>query len=644
VCGLAGIVGLRGGKADPRALHQMTSVMAHRGPDEEGSYIDGPVGFGFRRLSILDLSPSGHQPMQTPDGDVVLVFNGEIYNYIELRKELQDLGYRFKSTGDTEVLLYAYCAWGTECVSRLNGMWAFLIYDKKRRLVFGSRDRFGIKPLYHYHRADCMLFGSEIKAIRASGYYEGGTNWPIAASFLILQRLEHTNHSLYTDIEQLPPGSAFELQLDGAYRQWRFWSLAQVGGNTVEDPPSEFAALLEDAVSIHMRSDVPVAIHLSGGLDSTSILCASSRIRKMGGATKPLLAFSYMTDEYDESKYIQDTIVYTGAEHVRLMTTPSSLWDRLRKTLWYHDEPVHSMTALVGYELMGLTAARGIRVVLNGQGADETIGGYGNYFRDYWHGLLRSGNFVRAWNEIKAYTETQDGNPWSRYANQVRHFVQTELGQFSGYRRLARWKHRRSFLENSWFTPQLVGWLPDEELSVKAEGLEESLLDAITREPLPLYLRVEDRNAMAHSVEARLPFLDYRLVSLVARMSSDWKLRGPWNKFVLRESMRGRIPESVRSRVDKMGFPVPTRKWFIDSLYEPMIDLLNSRPARERGIYRIDKILHDIERHRRGEIDVSGRLFDVAQFELWCAAETPRELARSSLVSSIGEVKNTEAI
>src|SRR5262245_34484373 len=221
MCGLVGMMTFRGEKVNPSTIDRMANALRHRGPDDAGNFVQGPVGLGFRRLSILDLSPSGHQPMMSQDGRYVLVYNGEIYNYVELRQELAQLGYTFRSSGDTEVLLCAYAAWGKNCLPKLNGMWAFLIYDTLTGVLFGSRDRFGVKPLYRYQAGDCMVFASEIKAILSSGCYSAETNWPVAFRFLVEQRLETDDETFFKGIVKVPAGSAFELHRTGEYKEWR---------------------------------------------------------------------------------------------------------------------------------------------------------------------------------------------------------------------------------------------------------------------------------------------------------------------------------------------------------------------------------------------------------------------------------------
>jgi asparagine synthase (glutamine-hydrolysing) len=364
-----------------------------------------------------------------------------------------------------------------------------------------------------------------------------------------------------------------------------------------------------------MRSDVSIGVNLSGGLDSTAIICASARVRDERGASEPLFAFSYNDPEFDEWRYLKDTEELTKATLVSLLTNPQHLWDDLARVLWFQDEPVHSMTAIVGYQLMALAGEHRVKVILNGQGADETLGGYSSYFRDYWFTLARRDGVRRAWGEIGAFTEVHGGRQTAVALRVLRHVGQTRLSGLPGYGALRRWRSRRRHQAHTWFTRELADRAVD--AAPEASELDDVLASSVVQRPMPLYLRVEDRNSMAHGIECRLPFLDFRLVSLVFGLAKEWKLRGPWNKYVLRDAMRGRIPESVRLRPDKMGFPTAAPRWMTGSLYDPLLDVLSSRQARERGIYNTEAILRDLQRHRQGAHDVSAGLFSVAELELW---------------------------
>jgi asparagine synthase (glutamine-hydrolysing) len=623
MCGFAAIIGLSGRPADVRATDQMARVLAHRGPDEEGRYRGESVAFAFRRLSILDLSPAGHQPMVDAERRVALVFNGEIYNYVELRHELIARGHVFRSTGDSEVLLRSYLEWGTACVERFNGMWAFLIHDEARHKVFGSRDRFGVKPFYRYHCGDAVLFASEIKAIRASGYYHGGPNWTRTSELLLQGRLEYLDddsRTFFADIEQVPAGSAFELDLDGRMREWKYWSLPENPVEPTIDPTTAFAELFEDAVRLRMRSDVPVGVSLSGGLDSTAIICSVARLKREAShsvAPMPPQAFSFLSSEFDERAYIDETVKYAGADLHSVDGDATRLWETMDDVLWYHDEPLHSPTVLVGYSVFALAARHGVKVVLGGQGADETIGGYSSYFADLWTTLLRRGRVGELWRDISAHSVMHGGAPGARLRKTCEKLLREQFGRSALYRRAAAARRRDALASRGWLTGDLLDAAPTPVRERERGDLQSILRRATTRTPLPLYLRVEDRNSMAHSIEARLPFMDYRLVEFAFRLPASWRLRHGWNKYILREALRGRIPEVVRSRVDKMGFPTPTAQWLRTTWYQPMQDLLASASVKTRGLYHVDVIRRDLARHRRGEIDVSNELFNVAQMERW---------------------------
>jgi asparagine synthase (glutamine-hydrolysing) len=425
-----------------------------------------------------------------------------------------------------------------------------------------------------------------------------------------------SHETLYRGICQLPPAHAFELRLDGTWRCWRYWSLEEVGEEPAADPAREFADLFEESVRLRLRSDVPVGAFLSGGLDSTSILCSMSRqMDAVGPGQEPLRAFCYHAEGFDETRYVADTIRETGARHVVLRASPGDLWESLDRFFWHQEEPVYSITAVVGYKLAELAASHGVKVVLNGQGSDEMLGGYRPFFASYWHTLLRRLRLLDAWREIGAYGR-EHGVAASRLflATLVR-FAKVQLQSFEPYRAWSSRRERLRLAGDPWYAPELTRHLGLGDARDHVGGIRHVLAKSLARFPLPFYLRVEDRNSMAHSVETRLPFLDHRLVELARRMSPDWFLKGPWNKLLLRESMRGRIPESVRSRVDKMGFPTPMAAWFRGPLHARVREVVTSRELRERGIYDAAAIERDLERHRRGEIDCANKLWDVVQWE-----------------------------
>ncbi len=618
MCGFASIVSLTGENINSEQLKKMSHVIRHRGPNSDGIYIKDRVGFAFRRLSIQDLSDAGSQPMQTPDQRYAIVFNGEIYNYIELREELIKLGFQFRSKSDTEVLLNAYIAWGKSCVEKFNGMWAFLIYDSKEKKLFGSRDRFGIKPLY-FHRSDKnILFGSEIKAIRASGLCQTEINWAMASRFLLEDRLGDTTDSFFKGIDSIPPGSFFEVDRNGQLKVTKFWSLEDMQQQPCSDPVEAYREIFDDAVRLRLRADVPQGVFLSGGIDSTAIICEVARLRKEVNSNEALKAFSFIHSEFDESSFINKTVDQTGCELNRVTTDALHLWSSLDSALWYHDEPLHSLTALIGFNLSKMAAEHGTTVILNGQGADETCAGYPSYFRNYWYSLLLSGNFKKAWDEIGEYAHVFNDDRKRLFKQTLKTLVKSKFRSIPLYSEYTSKKNHQRVSQHPWFTDQFTSHLPYEHFMDPRMDLHSALIDSTQIAPLPLYLRVEDRNSMAHGIEVRLPFLDYRLVSfLFSQASDETKINSCWNKSLMREAMKDKIPEDVRIRKDKMGFPIPAQTWVNEKLYEFYLEVLTDDSVRSKGMYNIDTMLKDLDRNRKNEIDISEELFDVVQFELW---------------------------
>ena len=618
MCGFVGMVRLDGAPADRETIERMSASIAHRGPDGQGVYVEGPVGLGFRRLAILDLSDAASQPMVSADGRYVLVFNGEIFNFLELREELVQLGHQFRSTGDTEVLLEAYARWGTACVDRFNGMFSFAIFDRVTRTFVMCRDRFGKKPHFYYTNGRVLLIASEIKAILASGHYKGNTNWSVAMRYLRDGDLDLAQETFFDGIYRLLPSRIRTIGLDGTLKnEYCFWSVSHLADAPPADPVATFAEIFTSAVKIRLRSDVPVGVFLSGGMDSTSIISTIADLRREQGfdGAAGLHAFSYISKDHDETAYIKDTLKLTGASFDEVSVAPKNLWTTLQQVVGYHDEPVHSPTALVGFELSRSAAAAGVKVILNGQGADETLAGYWTFVRAYWTELARAGRLKTLWSEISVYCRMHGRSRKGEIKALFRRILA----------RAARDVGRREAMSVSvpavphWFSLRDVTNAPLHE-TPRSPTLREASAFSVNMKPLPLYLRVEDRNSMAHGVEVRLPFLDYRLVKLAFSLPAEWKVRGPWNKYVLREAMRGRIPESVRTRIDKMGFPTSGRRWIANEWYEPLRDLFQTRSVRDRGILNAPMLLQMLEQHRRGEQNFERVLFRAAQFELWAQA------------------------
>jgi asparagine synthase (glutamine-hydrolysing) len=622
MCGFVGFLALGGDAAPAREwISLLIETLAHRGPDDHGVLIDGRTALGFRRLSILDPSPAGHQPMTSPDGTLSMVFNGEIYNYVELRAELQKLGHSFISSGDSEVLLAAFAQWGRRCVDRLVGMFAFCIIDRRTSTVFVARDRLGIKPLYVVRHPRGVLFASELKAIRRSGLWSGALNTARFAQFLAYGRPEGVpdDADTYLDgVQQILPGHSCTLRFDGTSVDECYWAPNHHEEREGADVVPRFLALFDDAMKLHMRSDLPVGVMLSGGMDSVSIACSMAQLSCSANTGQALHAFCYLSEDFEESAQLDDTIAQTGATMHRVASVQAdTFWARLREAMWFHDEPVHSPSVLMGFELYRLAASNGIRVVLSGQGADETIGGY-EYFFD--HMLVTEALRGRLPTLLEQARRCGDvrgrsrGYMLLRCARLARAHL---LSSFAGYRRFTASRRLAEGRGVPYLAPEFRVLISPAIEEPAGQTLGIALERAVRQSPLPHYLRVEDRNSMAHSVESRVPFLDHRLVEQGMALPARWKMFDGWNKRVLRESMRGRIPESVRLRRGKFGFPTSARRWFAGPLADGLRDIVRDGAAMKSGWFDQGAVAQALERHVRGEIDASNLLFNVAQLDAW---------------------------
>ncbi len=571
--------------------------MTHRGPDDEGTFADGPLGFGFRRLSILDISPAGHQPMSSADGRHTIVFNGEVYNFLELREELMAGGETFRTDGDTEVILAAYRRWGAGCFERFNGMWGLCIWDRDTGTLVASRDRFGIKPLYLGRRADRWLLGSELAALRTLDPQPPRIHRARAVDYLDMGLLDHTDDSALAGWKRLRPGHVLTLKPgDQQGREEAFYRLEDAGDSerrarVLADPDGaegrrlieEFHDAFLDSVRLRLRADVPVGTCLSGGLDSTGIVAASARVAGEARSGNARHAFSAITPEFDESRWIQAIVDATGVSLTRAVLDDTTLAHAVEGMLTRQDEPVHSLTPLAGYQVFKAANEAGVTVLLNGQGADELLAGYESYVAGFIvsilseHGALAA---MKQWRregvnlrDARAVLRSLAGPIGDAVASRLR-----ARGLVSGG--LVDAGVRADVLDQTWLARADV-----------PRSLEPALIDSVTNFPLPLYLRIEDRNAMAWSREARLPFLDPKLVALARTAPAILKRRDGYNKWMQREAFRNLLPEVVRSRREKMGFPVPAGRWLRGPLRDLLLDTLSPDRLRQRGLYDVPRLI-----------------------------------------------------
>jgi asparagine synthase (glutamine-hydrolysing) len=575
VCGFVGYVGAPG-TLSPGGLARATEILSHRGPDGAGSWTcrDGAVMLGHRRLAVVDLSSAAAQPMQSASGTLCIVYNGEIYNHPEVREELRAQGHAFRTRSDTEVLLAAYEAWGADGLARLNGMFSFALWDEEKRTLFAARDRFGEKPLYYYVGSDFLLFASEIKALFATGLVSPKANERAIYRYLAFREIDAGEETPFAGIRALPPAHCLTyVPATGSLSISRYWALDPDDRTSLPDDEAyaeRFRELLSDSVRIRLRSDVPVGSSLSGGLDSSSVVCLMAR--ELTGGTQKTFSARFDDARYDEGPYIERVNLWAGTVGSEVFPNPSSLPSEMNRLVWHQEEPFFSTSIYAQWCVMRLAKVEGVTVLLDGQGGDETLAGYQTYYGPHFRDLLRRLRWASFVAEGSAYVRKHGsrGLPLLLFT-----MLPSRLRQ--PIRRRAR--------------PQALHpdfareWRREEERTEEhfRRGLDDAQYQTLTRTMLPVLLRYADRNSMAFSREVRLPFLDHRLVEFLLSIPAEQRLRGTTTKFILREALRDILPEEIRTRKDKLGYAPPQGDWLRGPLKDWVDDLLQSRSFAQRG-------------------------------------------------------------
>jgi asparagine synthase (glutamine-hydrolysing) len=496
-----------------------------------------------------------------------IVFNGEIYNYIELRQELRALGYAFRTETDTEVILAAYDAWGTECLRRFNGMWAFALLDTSAQTLFLARDRFGVKPLYVQVRHDRLAFASELKAFRPITARSPRANESRLLDFLVWNVSDHSSETLFAGCEQLSGGhcAVVELAAMGSesfrirYSPKRWYAVDGAQAGTSNDQADALREALDDSVRLRLRADVAVGSCLSGGLDSSSIVCLASRQLRRNGATRALETFtaSSLDAAFDETRYAKLVADRAGTHPHFVTPDPGQLFENLDSLIWHQDEPFLSTSIFAQWLVFRAAKERGAIVMLDGQGADEILGGYPGYFGAHLAGLFTTGKPAAWWRQSKSIHQ-QTGLGYRRLVGYTLAYA------FPGSARLLGRLDRRDFSDTRWVQARHRGVFQRDALAERggrARSIREMSIAQLTATHLPMLLHWEDRNSMAFSIEARVPFLDYRVVELCLGFSEAAKVGAGISKSILRRSMRGIVPDEVLDRRDKMGFVTAEPLW-----------------------------------------------------------------------------------
>jgi asparagine synthase (glutamine-hydrolysing) len=624
MCGIAGIVAVdRLDEDAPSRATRMRDVITHRGPDEAGLHCDAHAALAHRRLSIVDLS-TGQQPLANEDGTIWVSFNGEIYNHADVRKELEAYGHTYRTKSDTETIVHAYEQWGEDCVHRFRGMFAFAIWDAPKRRLLLVRDRLGIKPLYWARTHDVLLFGSEIKAILASGLIEPQANETVLPEVLST-RYTSGEATMFRGIHKLMPGHLLVFE-NGEIKTRQYWDIpsrdAASPQPSAPSPVTRFRELLEESVRLRLMSDVPLGMFLSGGIDSSAIAAIMARM-----IDQPLQTFSvaFKDRAFNELEYAREVARAIGAVSHEIVIDDGDFFGALPKLVWHEDEPIAHPSSVPLFFVSAL-ARQHVTVVLTGEGSDELLAGYGKYPRVAWN-----------WRAGTMYERLM---PAAMRGSIARGLVPRLPGALARYA-------SRSFLamdrspESMFFDNFAAIRLADQQ-ALLAPGLRaaatrasaygpslsyfntlngsSTLLDRLLYADIKTYLvellMKQDQMSMATSIESRVPFLDHKLVEYAATLPDEWKLSGFTTKRVLRESMKGLLPESILNR-PKMGFPVPFADWMRGPWNAVARDVLLDRRSRERGVidpHAVDALLRH---HAGGRAGGGDHIWSLLNLELW---------------------------
>lgn len=639
MCGIAGILEFAPeAHVEARVLRRMCKIMAHRGPDDEGFFVGGPVGLGMRRLSVVDLS-TGHQPICNEDGSVWIVFNGEIYNHSSLRKQLITRGHRYQTRSDTETIVHLYEEYGKECVRHLRGMFAFAVWDARSETFFLARDRLGIKPLYYRLDAQRFIFGSEIKVLLE---YPGVTpelNRSVLPEFLAFGYLS-SSETFYNGIQKLMPGHTLEIKQNGTTKCEPYWDLTIAPEEESRDDHyyvDTYRGLLEEAVRSHLMSDVPLGVFLSGGLDSSAVAALGTKIKG-----EPIETFSvgYADHSYSELPFARCVAEHLGTVHHEILVTDDDFFGALPKLIWHEDEPIVWPSSVALFFVAQL-ARKSVKVVLTGEGSDETLGGYSRYaftlknltfdhlYRNWIPRRARRSlrNFVGSCSWINASARrklshtflTLDSNSWSSF------YFDNFYSAFG----------QRS--QNDLFTNSFRQQVEDASAYHNAlrywENSSGELLQRLLYTDIKTYLvellMKQDNISMAASIESRVPFLDHVLVEWAVSTPSSAQIRGTSGKWILKKAMEDMLPHSIIYR-KKLGFPTPWSSWLKGPRLEETERKLLEHRTLERGFFKQASIETLFREHRARYRDHSDRIWRLLNLELWhrvCLEGESREFA-----------------
>lgn len=620
---MCGIVGWKSSsqKISETVIRKMADSIVHRGPDGEGFYFseDNSLSFAHKRLSIID-PEHGHQPMISQDKNIIITYNGAIYNFLELRRELLSLGYPIKTYSDTEVLLYSYIHWGEKCLDKLNGMFAFVIYDKTKRKLFGARDRLGEKPLYYFYDKKNFIFASEIKALLASDEVKAELDNESLHEYLTFQYYLEDN-TLFNGIKKIKPGHFFVL--DESTMNLKIEEYWDIKYNKIDEEQSEeyyvdkLRHLIDDSIILRLRADVPLGSHLSGGIDSSSV--AALNALHLGDSLK-LETFTGKFAEgldYDETKYAKEVASSINSNYNEILIKDTDFLDSIEDIIWYMDEPQAGPGVFSQYQVAKFAREK-VKVVLGGQGGDEIFIGYTRYLIAYYEKMLKR-NIDESGEYYKQVLNAMTPNLFQMNGYQPMMQSLFEKGLFEEdekryFRLTDRFASNESIFSKDFLNEDYNSFDKFNKIFSKHDT---SIVNKMSyydlKTFLPSLLHVEDRTSMANSLESRVPLLDHRIIEFAAQIPAHIKFKDGINKYLPKKIFRNTIPNSILDRKDKKGFPTPTNMWFKTSLNEWVNDLLSDRKTLERGLYEKEELLKLID----GSSKFNRSLWGVINLELW---------------------------
>ncbi len=601
MCGIAGIIELKGAPVYKQQLGNMLEAIKHRGPDDEGIFIDGAVGLGHVRLSIIDLSKAGHQPMFSNNNRYCIVFNGEIYNYIELREELKS-HYQFVSKTDTEVLLAAYIVWGEACLHKLNGDFAFVIYDTQDKTIFGARDRFGIKPFYYSQSTEKFIFASEINAV-IKEEPDRKVNEKVVFDYLVYNRTDTSHETFFQSVYKLKHGHCFTIK-GGVVDIKRWYNLNERIQYPTPISKEAYREELKKAIGLRLRSDVPVGVCLSGGIDSSTL----ASVLYHDFSVKELKTFSAVFGKgnwADESPFID---VYRGTLKNMYTIQPDAemFFNEFETFINSHGEPIPGVSPYCQYKVMQL-AQGNVGVTLDGQGADEMLGGYTNFYGSYFKELLNGFKWLSLLKEASGYLKKNPSK--DAYFYFVFYLLPDSMKGYLGKRKYGS--------VNKAFYQQHSGISTISEDLYSPETLHDSFLEHFEYK-LEHLLKWDDLNSMHFSVESRVPFLDHNFVEKTLSLPPDHILKSGITKYILRESVKDILPAKIYNRYDKKGFSTPSDDWFRSAKFQQFItELLNSDSFNKRGYFDVEDCKRKYQVHLSGKGNLSKDIWKWINLEIW---------------------------